>query len=72
MDRAFVGNVQQLASLFFRQPTCKMNVPFDPVQHSFFGFALGTVAGVNFRVAKMNGNFLERPVLAASVHSDRH
>src|SRR5579863_4560907 len=64
MDRAFVGNLQELRSLFVRQRSRKMNVAFDSIEHTFLGFALGAIGGVNLRVSQMDVNFLERPCLA--------
>jgi hypothetical protein len=43
MDRTFIGNLQQLRSLFGRQFAGEVNVPLDVIQHSLFGFALGAI-----------------------------
>ncbi len=72
MNRAFVGNLQQLGSLFVRQRARKMNVAFDSIEHSLFGFAFGAIGGVDLRVPQMNRDLLERPGLAAGVHPHSH
>jgi hypothetical protein len=72
MDRAFVGNLQQLGPLLIRQRPAKMNVSFDSIKHSFLGFAFGAIGGMNLRVPQMDGNLLERPRLATSVHPHGH
>jgi len=70
MDRAFVCSLQQLGSLFLREQAGKMNVSFDAIEHSFFGFAFRAIDGVNLRMPQLDGDFLERPTFAASI--DRH
>jgi hypothetical protein len=72
MDWAFVGDLQQLGPLLIRQRSCKVNVTFDSIEHSFLGLALGAISSVNLRVSQMDRNFLERPRLAASVHPYCH
>ena len=72
MDRALVCNLKKFGTLFIRQRPTKMNVAFDSIEHSFFGFAFGAIGGVDFRVPQMNRNFLERPSFAASIHPYGH
>ena len=60
MNRAFVGNLQQLGSLFVRQRARKMNVAFDSIEHSFLGFALGAIGGVNPPVPQADRNAGQR------------
>jgi hypothetical protein len=72
MDRAFVRNLKKFGTLFVRQGPGKMDVPFDPIEHSFFGFAIGAIGSVDLRVAKVDRNFLERPYFAASIHPHGH
>src|SRR4029077_20239524 len=72
MDRALVCNLKKFGTLFIRQWPYKMNVAFDSIKHSFFGFAFGAIGGVDFRVPQMNRNFLERPSFATSIHPHGH
>jgi len=68
MDGAFICNFEQLRSLFIGQWSCKMNIPLNPIQHAFFGLALGAIGSMNFCVSQIYGNLLERPPFPSSVH----
>src|SRR6202453_4817840 len=70
VDRTFVGNFHQLGSLLGAQRTGKTDVSLNLVQHPFPGLAIGTILGINFVVAKVNGNAVERPALPAG--SEEH
>src|SRR5437879_9566956 len=61
-------NLEQLRSLFGRQGSSKVNVPLNPIKHSFFGFALGAIGSVDLRVSQMDSNLLERPSFPSSIH----
>ena len=67
MDRAFVGNLQQLDRCSSVGPVRWMSRSIL-IEHSFFGFAFRAIGGVDLRVAQMNRDLLERPCLAPSIH----
>jgi hypothetical protein len=46
MDRTFVGDLEQLGALFFRELTGDRDLPLDPVEHALFRLTLGAVVGV--------------------------
>src|SRR5437879_8772924 len=68
MDGTFICNLEQLRSLFGRQGSSKVNVPLNPIKHSFFGFALGAIGSVDLRVSQIDSNLLERPSFPSSIH----
>lgn len=72
MDGALICNFEELRSLFGCQWTGKMDVSLDAIKHSLFGFALGAIGGVDFRVSQIDSNILERPPFASGVHADGH
>jgi hypothetical protein len=50
---------------------CKLDVPLNPVNLSFFGFALGAIRCVDLGVTKPYRHLFERPTFAMCIHGDR-
>jgi hypothetical protein len=71
MHGTFVGDFQKPRSLFVGDRSAQLNIALDSIEHSFFCFTFGAIDGVDFRVAQMNRDFLERPGFAPGVHPDR-
>src|ERR671932_2638898 len=70
MDRALLGDLQELRSLLVAQRPGQLHVQLDPVDPPFFGLALGTVGSVYSRVPEPGRHALQRPALASGVHPD--
>src|ERR1017187_9693434 len=68
MHGTFICNVKQIRSLLIGQWSRKVNVPFNPIQDSFFRLALGTIDGVYLRMSQIDNDLRERPSFPPGVH----
>ena len=59
VDRALLGDLEKTRPLFVGKRSGQDDFPFDPVQQSFFGFAICAVTRVNPRMFESNGYTLE-------------
>ena len=46
MDRAFLGDLQELRPLLIAQRPVELDVQLDPIDLAFLGFAFGATVGV--------------------------
>jgi hypothetical protein len=72
MDWASVRHVEEPGALLVRERTTEVNVAFDAIEFSIFGFAIGAIGGMVLGVTKVDGHFFERPGFAACVHAHSH
>ena len=70
MNGALICDFQQPGFLFGRQRPSQMDVAFNSIQHHVFGFAIDAIGSVDLRMPQIDGDVLERPSFAPSVHSE--
>ena len=72
MDRAAIGNRQQLRTLFLVQDTFELDVPFYERELGHASFAIGTIFSVDARLTEANRDTLQGPLPTPCVHRDGH
>jgi hypothetical protein len=72
MHRAFVGDLQQLATLRIIEISLQREHPLDPVDVTVARFALRAVGRVDFAVVEIDAHPLEWNRLAIGIHTNRH
>ena len=63
MDRAAIGNRQQLLPLFLVQDAFELNVSFDERERGDVRFTSGTIFSVDARLTEANRDPLQWPLL---------
>ena len=72
MDRAAIGNRQQLRTLLLVQGAIELDVSFNERECGNARFASGTIFSVDARLTEANRDMLQRPPLTPCEHRDGH
>jgi hypothetical protein len=72
MDRATISDFHLLGALLGSERAGELNLPFDPIDLSHLGLALGAIDRVNLRMVQRNRYTIEWPALALRIERDCH
>jgi hypothetical protein len=69
MYRAIVRYFQESLTLLIRQVADQQNLPFDPINQSFFGFTAEAILGMHLSMHQSDPNVFERPSFPDGIHA---
>jgi hypothetical protein len=72
MYRAIVRDLQESLTLLIRQVADQQNLPFDPINQSFFGFTAEAILGMHLSMRQSDLNVFQWPSFSVGIHTKCH